>query len=1412
VKVAAGGVHSLALKQDGSIVAWGQNFYGQCNIPSPNSGFIAIAAGWYHSLGLRQDGSIVAWGRNDYGQCNVPEPNSGFIAIAAGGLHSLGLKQDGSIVAWGDNDYGQSNIPSPNSGFIAIAAGGYHSLGLKQDGSIVAWGANWYYQLYIPSPNSGFIAISAGDFHSLGLKQDGSIVAWGDNISGQCNIPSPNSGFIAISAGGYHSLALKQDGSIVACGWNGYGQCNIPSTNSGFIAIAAEYGHSLGLKQDGSIVAWGWDNYGQCYIPSPNSGFIANAAGGYYSLALKQDGSIVAWGDNGLGQCNIPLPNTSFIAISAGSFHSLALKQDGSIVAWGSKYYGQCNIPSPNTGFGAIAAGIYHSLGLKNDGSIVAWGLNNCGQCNIPSPNSGFIAISAGGYYSLALKQDGSIVAWGDNGWGQCNITSPNSGFIAVAAGRAHSLALKQDGSIVAWGLNNCGQCNIPSPNSGFIAIAAGWEYSLALKQDGSIAAWGDNAYGKRNIPSPNSGFIAISAGEVHSLAIKKVGKYKLTGDLNDDCRVSWEDVRIFAGQWLDSDSGEQLRIASAGQDANSPGAGVIPNDEYFPMQWHLLNTGQSGGTPGADIRAPEAWEITTGDPNIVIDVVDVGVDTHHPDLVNNLVPGYDFWDDDDMPDPVMNDPMDTHGTTCAGLIAAEGNNSIGVTGVAYNCKIMPIRHGSETGGLITGEEEVTAFRWAAANGADVISCSWGVVNPITHSGVKDVTKLGGIGREGKGCVVVFIARNQGSRIVPTASATYPEVITVGATDHNDVRYDYSNYGPELDIVAPSGCFSNLAKCPECDSLKCRADVPFWTTDFSGSLGHSTRNDDPNIVDYVQWECGTSMSGPVVAGVAALILSLEPNLTSDEVRHFLERSAKDLGAPGRDDYYGWGRVDARAALDMVLAKRADLNNDWKVDFRDFAVLAQCWKTDDLRGDIGPIPRPDGTVDVKDLALMGEYWLKEIPELGQAWGAWGPTPANGAINQPKSILYWNAGETANAHDVYFGTDRTAVENADTSSPLYIDHVVETPGVQPCSTKAVTLQQASMTYYWRIDEVEADGVTIYKGDIWTFSRTGLKAYSPSPANGAINVPKSMLSWSAGETAVAHDVYFGTDRTAVENADTSSTEYIEQTSHTYSANAHVIAQQPVTTYYWRIDELEDGTTIKGDVWRFTTAPLKAHSPNPADGAILVDPNTLLNWGAGFNAKTSQGHRVFFGTDYNVVLNATTSTIEYKGTQSGTTYDPSPGGTLALNTMYYWRIDEVNKGSPTTVTKGDTWSFKTASAGLGSILRELWENVTPAGSTSLADLYAWPDFPWNPTQSILLTSFDTIPNLDNFGGRIHGWFYPPATGDYTFYLASDDNGELWLSSDESPDNAQLIAYEDAWAGKSGLLRRMDEGRKYSS
>ncbi len=552
--VTAGYYHSLGLKWDGSIVAWGWNLYGQCNVPEPNADFVAAAAGYMFTLGLKEDGSIVAWGRNMYGQCNVPEPNTGLVAVAAGYAHGLGLKGDGSIVAWGWNTSGQCNVPEPNTGFVAVAAGSGHSLGLKGDGSIVAWGSPGLCD--VPEPNTGFVAVAAGGQHSLGLKSDGSIVAWGNNASRQCNVPAPNTGFVAVEGGGSYSLGMKTDGSIVAWGDDRHGQCDVPQPNTDFLAVVAGTWHSLGLKTDGSIVSWGSDDHGQCDVPAPNTDFMTVDGGYQHSLALKLDGAIMAWGSNSAGQCNVPAPNTDFVAVAAGgsevATHSLGLKSDGSIVAWGSNRNGRCDVPEPNTDFVAVAAGSDHSLGVKSDGSVVAWGSNSGRQCDVPAPNTGFVAAAGGGAHSLGLKSDGSIVAWGSNLYGQCNVPAPNTGFVAVAAGDQHSLGLKDDGLIVAWGNYRQGQCDIPEPNSDFIAVAAGDQHSLGLKSDGSIVAWGDNECSQCDVPEPNIGFMAVAAGHNHSLAIRRIAIARIISPVCSGQILAGDTLRFTADSGLE--------------------------------------------------------------------------------------------------------------------------------------------------------------------------------------------------------------------------------------------------------------------------------------------------------------------------------------------------------------------------------------------------------------------------------------------------------------------------------------------------------------------------------------------------------------------------------------------------------------------------------------------------------------------------------------------------------------------------------------------------------------------------------------------------------------------------------------------------------------------------------------------
>jgi len=545
-KIAAGYAHNLALKSDGSVVAWGNNVYGESTVPVvAQGGVVAIATGWRHNLVLKGDGSVVAWGLSDYGQSTVPVvAQGGVVAVAAGTYHSLALKSDGSVVAWGSDDYGQSTMPVvAQSGVVAIAAGSYHSVALKSDGSVVAWGLNNFGQSTMPVlAQSGVVAIAAGNYHSLALKSDGSVVAWGAST-----VPAGLGGVVAVAAGTYHSLALKSDGSVVA--WattepsfssNERGQSTVPAGLGGVVAVAAGSYHSLALKSDGSVVAWGSNGSGQSTVPAGLSGVVAIASDNH-NLALKSDGSVVAWGRNNYGESTVPVvAQGGVVAIVAGYDRSLALKSDGSVVAWGRNDYGQSTVPVvAQDGVVAIGAGVFHNLALKSDGSVVAWGGNCCGLSTVPvEAQGGVVAIAAGSYHSLALKSDGSVVVWGSNLDGQNTVPAGLGGVVAIASD-VHNLALKSDGTVVAWGYNDAGQVTgtplvvspytaIASPVtlgghmlSGVVAIEAGAYHSLALKSDGKVVAWGDNYFGQSTVPVvAQGGVVAIAAGGLRNLAL----------------------------------------------------------------------------------------------------------------------------------------------------------------------------------------------------------------------------------------------------------------------------------------------------------------------------------------------------------------------------------------------------------------------------------------------------------------------------------------------------------------------------------------------------------------------------------------------------------------------------------------------------------------------------------------------------------------------------------------------------------------------------------------------------------------------------------------------------------------------------------------------------------------------------
>ncbi len=291
--------------------------------------------------------------------------------------------------------------------------------------------------------------------------------------------------------------------------------------------------------------------------------------------------------------------------------------------------------------------------------------------------------------------------------------------------------------------------------------------------------------------------------------------------------------------------------------------AAYVPNDPNYSKQWSL-----------SKINAPMAWDITRGDSNLIVAVIDTGADLNHEDLSGKLVPGYDFVHNTNVP---MDD--NGHGTMTAGIIGAATGNGLGIAGLASNVKIMPLKVLNSSG---TGFDAdiVDAIYYAVDNGAKVINMSLG----SSGYSYADADAIGYARNKG---VVVVAASGNDSGNVRSYPAAFPSVISVGATDQVDNKASFSNYGYTLDLTAPG--------------------VNIISTYLSTST----------IGKYAAGD-GTSFAAPHVTALAALLKSKYPLATVGQIEQYMKDSAVDLGSPGRDQYYGWGRIDAYKALTTTL--------------------------------------------------------------------------------------------------------------------------------------------------------------------------------------------------------------------------------------------------------------------------------------------------------------------------------------------------------------------------------------------------------------------------------------------------------------------------------------------------------------
>ena len=271
----------------------------QVKIVKGNRQATTIAAGGYHTVGVRNSGKIAAIGSNSDGQTAV-SPLHDIVAVSAGNHHTVGLHSDGTVVAVGDNSDGQCSIHSWKD-IVSIAAGGDHTVGLHSDGTVEAVGKNMDGQCVV-FKWSDIVAISAGRDHTVGLRSDGTVVATGLNNLGQCDV-SNWTDIVAISAGYCHTVGLRSDGSVVAVGLNSLGECNTNEWAS-IIAISAGSSHTVGLRSDGTIVSAGSNRFGQCNVDSWTD-IVSVSAGNAHTVGLRSNGEVCATGLNDNGQCDV---------------------------------------------------------------------------------------------------------------------------------------------------------------------------------------------------------------------------------------------------------------------------------------------------------------------------------------------------------------------------------------------------------------------------------------------------------------------------------------------------------------------------------------------------------------------------------------------------------------------------------------------------------------------------------------------------------------------------------------------------------------------------------------------------------------------------------------------------------------------------------------------------------------------------------------------------------------------------------------------------------------------------------------------------------------------------------------------------------------------------------------------------
>jgi alpha-tubulin suppressor-like RCC1 family protein len=581
LQVAGGGGQSIAVKTDGTVVAWGANYYGEGVAPTNLTGVAMVSAGWYHNVALLTNGTVTAWGLNvpaiGYTLTNVPANLTNAIVISAQALHTLALRSNGTVVAWGYNtSYGETNVPAGLTNVTAISAGYQFNL-VVSNGYVVAWGDNTAGQCNVPPGLSNVVDVEAGTYHSLALLQNGTVSAWGDDLDGETDVPAGLSNVVAIAAGGdpdideAYSMALKKDGTLVV--WGDDDAVDPFGGLTNVFAIAAGADHALAVRTGPRTPVISVEPVDQYQVTNGTVTFTSRGAGLY--------GVSYLWQFNGVnitGATNATLTVTNVQSTNASSY-TVTVTDNGGMGSIVSSNVSVDLVSTPvitsetlpTTQFvlyqssvalsvAATAPGVYDGFPLSYQ-----WQFNGTNISGATSSNYTFTAVNSGTYsiivsntagsvstsWQINVVYPGGVIGWGSNSNGQLNASTVLTNVIALAAGTAHGVVALDSGSVSNWGSywtgTNFVSVIAPPLLTNAIAVAAGSRHDLALKMDGTIVAWGLNDFGQTNVPANATNAIAIAAGGQESLALLKNGTVMQWGQTNGPIPAGLTNVTAIA-------------------------------------------------------------------------------------------------------------------------------------------------------------------------------------------------------------------------------------------------------------------------------------------------------------------------------------------------------------------------------------------------------------------------------------------------------------------------------------------------------------------------------------------------------------------------------------------------------------------------------------------------------------------------------------------------------------------------------------------------------------------------------------------------------------------------------------------------------------------------------------------------